>query len=474
MTTISTAFSLERRIFLFAVPGFGIALLIAAIALVAAFVGRSHVERVAEAQAVFNEERTTTLNEWRESLKQIEETGEAPSPYVARPMDIRMPAILPPAPLGDFAIGSNDLHPTTTLITGWSNPADLFNAYEFANPTILSAGGFDLTFLVVVLMPLIMIAASFDVLSGDRERGRARIVAAQAGHVGASAWRRLAMRNLFVWCVFSVAAWAIALAPPAATPLADRLGDFLAWLGAALAYGLFWFAAIAFASAFLKRSETVAAALFSAWAIFVFAAPAIGGALAEAAYPPPSRLAFLSEMRKGEVRAVRETAELTAGFLADHPEMTVSDDGVPGYYQSNFLANVEAAKRTTPVLDAFNDSRASRSGLVEKLQYLSPAMIADNALKTIAGGDVERNMSYQRQARAALADLTERIGPAVVAKRRISLAEFDAIPPFDFQDRTLLQKFRAIAPPIGFLLAVAAALLFAARRRMSAALEKLL
>lgn len=55
--------------------------------------------------------------------------------------------------------------------------------------------------------------------------------------------------------------------------------------------------------------------------------------------PPPSWLVFLSEMREGEVTAIRETTVLTAGLLADHPELTVSDEAAPGFYRSNFLAN---------------------------------------------------------------------------------------------------------------------------------------
>jgi len=151
------------------------------------------------------------------------------------------------------------------------------------------------------------------------------------------------------------------------------------------------------------------------------------------------------------VKAVRETASLTSGFLADHPEMTVSDEAVPGYYQLMFLSNMEAAKRTTPVLESFNRSRSQRTELVAKLQFISPAMIADNSMTGIAGADVVRNMAFQVQARNALADLTKLIGPAVVAKQRISLAQFDAIPVFEFEDRTLLQRVGAQAGPLSFL-----------------------
>lgn len=455
-------------------PGFAIAIILLALGILSAINGQTSVKRTHDAQAQFLDSGNAAVKEWREALVKIEKTGEASSPFDARPMNLRLPATLPLAPLADFATSSNDLHPTTTTLTGWSNPGDLFIEYEFSNPILSNIGGFDFTFLVVALLPLLMIAASFDILANDRERGCAKLIAVQAGHVGPSVWKRLIIRNLAIWICFGVVAVAGALMSPLGESSSARLAHFAAWFAAASIYGLFWFSLITFASAMIRQSETVAASLFAGWAMFVFAIPAIGGALAEASYPPPSRLVFLSEMREGEVKAIRDTAELTAGFLADHPELTVSDDAVPGFYRSNFLANREAAKRTTPVLDGFTQSRNQRAQLISKLQYLSPSMAANNALTTIAGGDVARNMEFQSQARAALKDLSERIGPAVVAKQRLSLEEFDAIPTFAFRDRTLLQKVASLAPPLGFLILVSAALLIIAHQRLRAPLEKLL
>jgi len=465
---------LERRLFIFAVPGILVCLVIGGIAAFAAIAGKTDVELTASAQDAFTSKYEVSLDEWRTTLATIEETGEAETPFDARPMNIRIPAVLPPAPLGDFAFGGGQLLPTSTTITGWANPVDLFTEYEFDNPTPLSLGSFDLTFVVVVLMPLLMIAVSFDILSGDRERGRAPLIAVQEGHVRSAVWARLALRNGLLWAVFAIVTIFAAIAAPDGIEAGTRFAHFVAWLAIALLYGLFWFAAIALANAVFKRSETVASSLFAAWAVFVFAIPAVGGAIAEASYPPPSRLAYLSEMRQGEVTAVRETAELTAGFLADHPEMTVSEEGVPGYFSRNFLANQQARARTTPFLEAFNESRQQRSALVGALQYLSPAMIADRAMTAIGGGDVARSLAFQQQAQAALADLSDRIGPAVVARQRISLTEYDAIPAFQFSERSLAATIGQAALPLGFLLVLAVAILLWARRRMADKLERLL
>lgn len=464
---------LEKKLFFFATPGLSIAIALLVLGAVAALNGSTYIQETLQRQTQFLEAGNTQLQEWRQSLVMIEDTGKAASPFQARPTSIRLPMVLPPAPLADFASGSMELIPTTTTLTAWSNPGSLFAEYEIANPTVLQVGGFDFTFLAVVILPILMIGASFDIVAGDRERGRARLVAAQAGHVGPSVWKRLMMRNLAIWAVFALIAVIAGLAVSQSAG-AERLSHLLVWLSMTAVYAVFWFAMIAFFSAVLKRSETVAAALFASWAIFVFAVPAISSAVAEAAYPPPSRLAFLSEMREAEAEAKLETADLTAGFLADHPELTVSDAAIPAFYQSNFLANQAVTRRVKPLLERFNQSRRQRSNLIDTFQYLSPALIINRALSTIAGGDVERGKAFQDQARAALEDFTARIGTAVVAKQRISVAEFDTIPNYAYQEQSFADTLGPLILPSLYLILASIVLLGVSIRRLKSPLETLL
>lgn len=477
----SIAFFLECRTFLFAAPGIALIASLLILGAYAAYSGKSQLARIAQAQAHYAQTRNDALDAWRDELVEIESAPDAAAPaYAARPMNIRKPAVAPAAPLGDFAIGASDLLPAQTELSAWVNPADLFNEYEFANPTLLSIGRFDLSIMAVLLLPLLMIAASFDIWSAERESTRARLIAAQAGAVKALIWSRLLFRNGLIWGVFALLALAAGLAAPGAAGLSSaglssaRLANLAGWLGAAWIYGAFWFALIAFAVAYLRRSETIAATLFALWASFVFLTPAIGGSLSEALYPPPSKLAALSAMRDAKSEAGKATAELTQGFLADHPEMTVSDDDVPGYYAGTWLANREAATRTAPILRAFEESRRQRQEAVNLLQYLSPAVIANRALLSFAGGDVHRYRAYQAEARAALADLSQRIGPAVVAKQRLSLAAYDAMAPFAFAETPAGDKARRLAAPLAFLSALTLALGWGARRRLGAPLEKML
>ena len=473
--SFSTTLFLERRIFVGAAAGKTAAIVILIVALAAGFVGKDSVSRTVDVHTSFVEEKSAALNEWRNAIAEIERTGEAADGYSANPMRIVLPAVATPGPLADFAAGAVAIYPTTASLGGWTNAAGLFGEYEYANPTLLSVGQFDLTFVAVLLMPLLMIAVSFDVLAGDRERGRAHFIALQGGHVRASVWERLIIRNGMIWAVFVACAIILAFTPPVGISLGPRLARMVVWLAVALAYAAFWFGLIAVFIALSKRAETVASALFAVWTIFVLAIPAVGGAIAESLYPPPSRLAFLSEVRQAEVTALIETAELRSGFLLDHPELSVKvNDNAPSFASVALLALTEAEKRTTPVLDQFAVSREKQRQVVGAIQYLSPAMIADRSLSIIAGGDATRAFAFQDQARQAFADLRDRILPSVIANKRMTLQEYDAIPGFAFQDRTIGQILSQIAVPLVYLAVLAVALLVAARRRLSAPLERLL
>ena len=86
-------------------------------------------------------------------------------------MNIAFPATLPPGALGDFAVGHTDLHPSSGEISPWNNLSTIFGRYQFENPEMLAMGSFDVALVVIVVMPLLMIAVSFDLLSRERARG---------------------------------------------------------------------------------------------------------------------------------------------------------------------------------------------------------------------------------------------------------------------------------------------------------------
>ena len=419
--------------------------------------------RAAELQS-FEAEKLGELAQWRQTMEEIERGELSPTPFDGNPMSILFPAVLPPAPLSDFAIGHSDIQPQSAEVSAWRNPANLFGHYQFENPATLAVGGLDLTLVIVLLMPILMIAISFDVLAADRSRGTLPMMMSFPLRLASVAWPRLLLRNGILWFTAVVAMFVLLVVNDSG---GERYAHFGIWLAVCLAYGAFWLSLIALSVSAIRSAVGTAAALIGAWAVLTLAVPAMISTGSESLYPTPSRLAWLSEVREAQGETNRELDRLTEGFLMDHPDLTVSEEQVPSYFRGSFLANEAARQRTAPILAGYEKARSDRQHIVDLAQYLSPAVIAQRLLHVAAGADLGRQHSYQSQARESLSTLAETIGPAVISRNRISMAEFEELQPFQFKEKSTAELVNSALWPLLYLLLLSALLSYFAQRRLA-------
>ena len=413
----------------------------------------------------FQTERLAEMREWRSQLADVEAGNVEATPYDANPMSINFPAVLPPASLADFAIGHADLHPSSADVSPWRNLSSVFGRYQFDNPTTLAASSFDVATVIVVLLPLLMIVVSFDVIASERARGSLAMVLAAPVRLSVLVWNRLLVRNGLLLIAAAGSMFVLAIANDAG---GDRFARLALWFSASFLYALFWLAAIAFCIARFLTATTTAAALIGIWLLSTVAVPATIATLAEVLYPTPSRLAFLSDIRTAQGETNVQLDQLTDGFLLDHPDLSVGDENVPTYYRAAFLANQAARDSTRPIVAAYEDARAGRDQTVVWTQYLSPSVVAQRLLLLSAGADLGRQHRFQSQVLSALDELAAAVGPAVVSRNRLPLAEFDRLEQFSFDDISARQIARDAIWSVLFLLVVSGALGVAAHRRLQA------
>ncbi len=413
----------------------------------------------------FKMQAEEALGEFRAQLAGIEAGTLEPEPYDANPMNILFPAILPPASLADFAVGHADLHPAMAEISNWRNQSSVFGRYQFDNPTTLSSSAFDVATVVIVVLPLLMIAVSFDVLAGDRSRGSLGMLRAAPVRLRELVWTRLLFRNGLLWAFAAILMLVLALANDDG---GDRFSRLAIWFGISALYLAFWLAFIAFCVARFRSATATAGALVGAWLVFTLALPASIATLTEALYPTPSRLAFLSEIRTAQADTNRNLAKVTEGFLMDHPELSVGDDELPSFLRAAFLSNEAARENTQATIEAYDSARSGRDRTVRWAQYLSPAVIAQRLLHLSAGADLGRQHRFQAQVQQSLHELAEAVGPSVVSRNRLPLETFDELRPFDFSDVSVADISNQAAGPGLFLLLVAGAFGVAATRRLDA------
>jgi len=159
-------------------------------------------EHTVEATTNGNVERASAL---QQELEAIEAGGQPSSPF-ADPRSPRVlggpsgshTAVLAPGPLTALAIGQSDLLPYYHDVNIYTNESSFHQNGEVENPLNLMVGRFDLAFAVVYLLPLLILALSFNVLSEEREQGTLALTLSQPVAARSVATLKLAFRALVV------------------------------------------------------------------------------------------------------------------------------------------------------------------------------------------------------------------------------------------------------------------------------------
>ena len=138
-----------------------------------------------------------------------------------------------PSPLAFAVVGMRDVSPYILRVRALGLEAQIFDGDSY-NPELALAGRFDYAFVLVFLLPLFVIALLFDLRSGEREAGRACMLAALPGAGTALLVRRVVVRAAAVLVCLSVP-FAVA-ATLNAVPLLQQL----AVLALSCVYLLFW------------------------------------------------------------------------------------------------------------------------------------------------------------------------------------------------------------------------------------------
>ncbi len=372
---------------------------------------------------------------------------------------VRSYAALPPGPLAAFSVGLADLLPERAEISVWRRPDTLFRRYQLESPLSLLVGRFDLGFVVLYLMPLFILALSYDLLASEREGGSLALVLMQPVSLARVLFAKLLARLLLLAAFLALLGAAGALAaglPAAAWP---RLAG---WVLVAWLYGVFWLAVCALVATLARRSQTCAAVLAATWLAVVLVIPGLLDAGVQVASPVPSRLDFVTTMRAASSEASKESAELLAQYYQEHPELAAN--GQQGGFMPAFYASErDVERRLEPLMADFDRRLAHQQMLVGRWRFASPAVLAQEALIELAGASVERHRRFSAQARTFLAEWHEQLAPRLFLGQSLEPADYDRLPRFTYVEPPVSPS-RMVGAVLGLALPSLLALAVAYRR----------
>lgn len=403
---------------------------LALLALVSAYAAIAGARWVAQREATVHQavaEANETMALRRKTFATTVAKGDKPNFGLVYATAWPFRAGLPNAPLAALSAGQAEGYPAAASIAPFLDPYAIFDRHMagLESPAVLAAGRFDLAFVIIVLLPLLLIAVTYDFWSRDVESGAARFQLAQPVRPAALIAGRVAIRGgvLLVGGAL-ITVLALLLAGGRST------GDLTLVAAVVLAYGLVWLALVLCINLVVRASTTAALVAGTVWLVLVVLLPAMLAAVATLAAPKPSAMTYANAVRMAglEVRA-RNAAAARVAANAD------SRRAYPATLWHSRREIAERDARLHPIHVAYSTAQARHRDAASLLRLASPAVIAQDALDRIAGTDADRAVAFQNQARAFAGEMRRLALDWMDRNRLMTLADYErGLPRFAFTE----------------------------------------
>jgi len=443
--------------------------LLLVLTVLAALNGAARTDQMAEMGQGLNQGEMQTQMALQNSVARWEETKEGDPPSVASPGALGLSVlshytVLPPTPLAALSIGQTDVQPTYYKVS--AHPALTFlNDAEIQNPLNVLAGSFDVAFVIVFLLPIFIVALTFDLMSKEKESGVLGLVLAHGVSKTAFILAKGAARAVLIFLLLLlVGLAAVALTEP-------DLGNGAMWLRFGLwflvvaLYAFFWFALALFVNSLNKPSVTNGVILANLWLVFVVVVPALVNVAATTIFPAPSRVELTTEMREATEVADQESSESREAFFFDHPEMVGGDANADQFFLQVLVTDSAVERAIEPLMEEFGAQAQKRQEVVDLLQYVSPAIMAQNALNAVSGTGTERFTDFSEQVLAFHENWRGFFTSRIVKGSQMTAAEFDQIPTYDYKNLSTEEVLAStLSPAAGLAFFVLVLGVWSARR----------
>jgi len=350
---------------------------------------------------------------------------------------------LQPTPLAMMAVGQSDLLPYCVRVTTGPWPS-FVASYEWENPLRLLLGRFDCAFVVIYLLPLLILAISFNVLSRERELGTLPLLFSYP--VTPRRWLAVGLglrAALLIGVTIAVALAGLwwTGADPTGAPSLLRFG---LWAAAVGAYALFWFGLAWWVNARRKSSAVNALTLAGAWLLLVILAPALLNAGVKQVYPLPSRVAFINALRNATAESEKEGSGLLKKYMQDHPELAPGDpaQAADDYVRVLLAVNAQTERVLAPSQQRFQQQIDRQQRLIDRLSVVSPAILVQQAGNAVSGTDQRRHLRFLESVARHRLEVKAFFDPKFVADDRFDA--YDGIPKFRPDDVPLPDVARTV------------------------------
>ena len=389
---------------------------------------------IAEAEVELKETTNTTL-QLLDSIEKGHKVSVSSWRLPSRPVVIgnSLPRIvsMPAKATAFIATGQSDLftHYVKPTVTG----DDFSISYtEMTSPIQLLFGSFDVAFVIIYLLPLLIIAFSFNVLAAERESGTLKLLASQPIRIRTWVLQKLALR--FFWLTVCISITLVVVFAIFSFDFGVNWAAFFTLLAYIIVYALFWFVLAFATNIWIHSSAKNAIALIGFWVIFVLLSPSILNQLSNSLYPMPSRTLMLNQMRTLKAEATKKQDEILDSYLRDHPEYAINDSTQTRNFYHKYMATQNLIKEELrPVIEKFESQLNNQQQLAYTFSWLSPSLTIQNALNNLAGTSEKNYREFREQSLVFAEEWRNFFLPYMFNNEKFTTNDLKKLPAFTFE-----------------------------------------
>ncbi|MEM7298040.1 MAG: DUF3526 domain-containing protein [Bacteroidota bacterium] len=294
-------------------------------------------------------------------------------------------------PLAGLSIGQKDLNPHVKRIGILAVEGQKYDS-DLVNPTKLLFGNLDLSFVIVYLLPLLVIAFTYNLLSEEMESGTWYMVNVMAKSKLSYLIAKLSVRFLLlaVILLLLIAVGGTTLGIPWNT-------SFQLFIATSLLYLIFWFVLSFWIACLKQNSNFNALTLLSIWLVLLVLLPAFINNQVTNKYPLPEALSLMIKQRDGyHTKWDTNKRKTMEAFYKDYPQFEEygfpPEQGYnhPWYYAMQHLGDAESREESRAMLEKVQMREASS----RRWAQLVPTLHTQLVFNSLAGTGLTDYISF--------------------------------------------------------------------------------
>ena len=354
-------------------------------------------------------------------------------------------ALLPPSTWLILGLGVSDQWPDRYRITAHSRRQNL-EREDIASPYQLAYGPWDVSTVVVNLLPLVIIALTFNLMSAEREQGLLTLLLVNAGSYRQWIIANALLRSgLAIITVLGIAL-PFAIYSGMSRGVLETTMRAVAFGSIVIGYGFFWMAVALLVNSGGGTSLMNGLILMGLWLCAVCLVPASVSRVATLLQPVLSKDELITVER-----ALRETAEkngvmLLDDYYAQHPEVVRPTRAEDPYGQTRWDAiRLDVDRSFQPFLDQQTTQLQNRLWISQLGMTLSPALAAKFALDDLCGASLLHYLDFLRRSSEFDATFKDFFQPRMMSRGQLTLADFEAMPAFQHRSLSWMPHYPLLA-----------------------------